>query len=111
MFLRELRGLKSLASPAWLILGDFNLIYRDEDKSNDRLNRRMMLRFRRALNHLEVKEINLLGRKFTWSNGQDSPTMTRIDRIFITPEFENIYTDPVIIHFRSLPPATTPPAW
>lgn len=96
MFIRELRALKNIATPAWLIIGDFNLIYRDEDKSNDRLNRRMMLRFRRALNHLEVKEISLIGQKFTWSNGQNNPTMARIDRMFSTPGFESIYKDPVI---------------
>jgi hypothetical protein len=36
---------------------DFNLIYKDEDKNNNRLNRRLILRFRHALNHLAVKEI------------------------------------------------------
>lgn len=80
----------------WLLLGDFNLIYKDEDKSNDRLNRGLMNRFRRALNHLQVKELVLMGRKFTWSNGQDNPTMTRIDRAFITTEFEQIYKEPIV---------------
>lgn len=95
IFIRELRQLKAAALPAWL-LGDFNLIYREEDKNNARLNRRQMLRFRRALNHLEVKEINLVGRKFTWSNGQMNPTLTRIDRIFSTVPWEEIYADPTI---------------
>jgi hypothetical protein len=47
------------------LLGDLNLIYKAQDKSNGRLNRGMMLRFRKALDHLGVKEINLVGRKFT----------------------------------------------
>jgi hypothetical protein len=41
-------------------------------------------RFRRALDHLEVKEIDLVGKKFTWSNNQASPTLTRIDIAFYT---------------------------
>jgi hypothetical protein len=43
----------------------------------------MMLRFRKALNHLEVKEIPLRGRKYTWSNNQNLLTMTKIDRAFM----------------------------
>lgn len=82
-FIRELRHLKQQVTPQWLLLGDFNLIYKDQDKNRGRLNRRLMLKFRRALNHLlEVKEVELTGRKFTWSNQQESPNVTRIDRVF-----------------------------
>jgi hypothetical protein len=52
MFIRELRGLKQGALDKWLILGDFNLIYKEQDKNNSRLNRRLMSWFRRALNFL-----------------------------------------------------------
>jgi hypothetical protein len=45
MFLREIKRVKGLALPQWLLFGDFNLIYRDQDKNNDRLNRRLMTRF------------------------------------------------------------------
>jgi hypothetical protein len=34
-----------MASTKWLVLGDFNVIYKDHDKNNGRLNRRLMLRF------------------------------------------------------------------
>jgi exonuclease III len=65
MFIRELKHLKPIISSAWLVMGDFNLIYQAEDKNNGRLNRRLMLRFRQALNHMEIKEIQVVGRKFT----------------------------------------------
>jgi endonuclease/exonuclease/phosphatase family metal-dependent hydrolase len=81
--------------PKWLILGDFNLIYKAQDKSSDRPNHRLMLKFRRALNHLEVKEIDLIGRKFTCTSSQQSPTMTRIDRAFATAEWEESYVHPI----------------
>jgi hypothetical protein len=61
------------------------LIYQDQDKNNGNLNRRMMARFRRTLNKLEVKEIDLVGKQFTWSNNQVQPTLSRIDRCFYTP--------------------------
>jgi hypothetical protein len=96
MFIRELKRLKPSALPKWLILGDFNLIYKEEDKSSDMLNRRLMLRFRRTLNHLEVKEVQLVGRKYTWSNLQQMPTMTHIDRAFCTPDWEETFTNPLL---------------
>lgn len=96
MFLRELKQLKALALPRWLIIGDFNLIYKEQDKSNGNLNRRLMSRFPRTLNHLEVMEVPLLGRKFTWSNLQNNPTLTRIDRAFCTPAWENHLPNPVL---------------
>jgi hypothetical protein len=84
LFIRELRQLKHGALNNWLIMGDFNLILRVQDKNNQRINRPMLNRFRRALDHLEVKEIDLVGKKFTWSNNQASPTLTRIDIAFYT---------------------------
>lgn len=61
MFLQHLRQLKNTVKSAWLVLGNFNLIYQESDKNNGRVDRRMMLKFRRALNHMEVKEIPLQG--------------------------------------------------
>jgi hypothetical protein len=96
MFIRELRLLKQATPLDWVIMGDFNLIYNSKDKSNDRLDQRMMTRFRRALNFLELKEIQLVGRKYTWSNQQDTPTMSRIDRAFCTTQWEEIYNNSIL---------------
>jgi exonuclease III len=41
-FLAELRLLRSSRPSPWALCGDFNLIYRDEDKNHANLNRRMM---------------------------------------------------------------------
>jgi hypothetical protein len=75
MFIRELRRLKNSVKPQWLLIGDFNLIYKSQDKNNGRLNTDLMLKFRRALNHLEVKEVDLIGKKFTWTNNQVPPIL------------------------------------
>jgi hypothetical protein len=67
---------------AWLICGDFNLVYKAENKSNGRLNRCLMGKFRRLLQDLELSELHLHGRLYTWSNEQLHPTLERIDRKF-----------------------------
>lgn len=87
-FIEELKIVKRLVTQKWLVVGDFNLIYKIEDKNNSRINRRLMGKFRQAIEDLELKELNLHGRKYTWSNGQENPTMSRIDRIFCTVPWE-----------------------
>jgi hypothetical protein len=48
-FLQELRSIHADRGGPWLMCGDFILIYKAEDKSNDRLNRRLMSTFRCCL--------------------------------------------------------------
>lgn len=67
------------------------MIYRDEDKNNGNLNRRMMGRFRCFLNDCELKEIYLHGRRYTWSNERDTPTLVRLDRVFTTLAWEEMF--------------------
>jgi hypothetical protein len=92
---------------AWLFLGDFNLICSNQDKNNGNIDRCMISHFRRALNHMVVKEIPFTGKKFPWSNDRNSPTMTRIDHAFCTVQWEESHMDPIMhplfISFRPLP--------
>ncbi|XP_066320066.1 uncharacterized protein [Miscanthus floridulus] len=90
-FLQELRSISPPEHNRWLILGDFNLIYQAEDKNNSNLNRRLMGSFKASIDYLHLKEIKLNGRCFTWSNEQDNPTLTWIDRVLCTPEWELIF--------------------
>jgi hypothetical protein len=39
VFLEELRELHQICMGAWLLMGDFNMVYHSEDKNNDWLNR------------------------------------------------------------------------
>ena len=74
--------MRTLCLPAWLVLGDFNLILNAQEKNNARLNLPMINRFRSTVDNLELARIDLRGRKYTWCNDQQSPTMTRIDHFF-----------------------------
>lgn len=81
-FLQEMISSKPPAGTPWLITGDFNLIYKASDKNNLNLNRRLMGKFRAALDDCELMEICLQNRKFTWSNERENPTLVRLDRAF-----------------------------
>lgn len=87
-FLEELKQTKNTVNQKWMILGDFNLIVQDSNKNNNNLNRGMMQSFRAALNTLEVIEIKLNGSRYTWSSETEIPTLTKIDRVFCSHEWE-----------------------
>jgi hypothetical protein len=78
LFLQELRNIRALCNGPWLLGGDFNLIYQAADKNNANIDRAMMGRFRRFLDNNDLKEIPLLGCKYTWSNERRSPTLVRL---------------------------------
>lgn len=96
LFLQELRNIHAQCNGPWLVAGDFTLIYQAADKNNTNLYRAMMGRFRCFLDDMEVKEIPLFGRKYTWSNERRSPTLVRLDRAFCCVEWECIFPDSVL---------------
>lgn len=82
-----------------MLCGDFNLIYKAEDKNDSNLNRRMMGKFRRLLNDLALKEVYLNGRRYTWSNEQSPPTLVHLDRVLCTSDWEEAHGE---CHLRCL---------
>lgn len=86
-FLQELRDARTACTGPWIVAGDFNLIYLNSDKNNARLHRGQMRMFRSFIDALQLQEIVLEGRSYTWSNGRDSPTLERLDRIFMSVEW------------------------
>jgi len=93
LFLDELRSIRTACSDQWMVCGDFNLIYKAEDKNNSRLNRRMMGCFRRFIDEAELMELHLNGRLFTWSSERDAPTLERIDRVFTSEDWSIQFPD------------------
>jgi len=92
LFLQELRDVRAACQGPWIVLGDYSLIYKDEDKNNGNLNQALMGRFHRFINDLGLKELPLHGQKFTWSNQQDSLTLVRLDRVFCSVDWEHLFT-------------------
>ena len=88
IFLEELTARRQLCPGPWIVIGDFNMILYAQDKSNARLDRRMMIRFKRFVNDNALKEIFLHGRRFTWSSEPEVPTLTKIGRPFVSIDWE-----------------------
>ena len=64
-FLSEIAGAAPPADEPWMINGDFNMIYQARDKSNSNINRRMIGKFRRAIDLAGLKEVKCKNRRFT----------------------------------------------
>ena len=90
-FIQELRDVRDLHAGSWTVVGDFNLLVNLEDKNRVTFNRRMMARFHAFLNRMELKELYPNGRRYTWSNERRNPTMEKIDHIFVTNSWEDIF--------------------
>jgi hypothetical protein len=95
-FLNELREVRGQCDGSWMLAGDFNMIYSAEDKNNDNLNKRSMGRFRWLVNDLELKEIPLLDRRYTWSNEREAPTLIKLDRVLCTAGWEAVYLEAIL---------------
>lgn len=90
-FMQELCDLKQHMEARWLILGDFNLILRAEDKNNQRVDIRMLNRFKTTVDSLQLIPLDLHGRRFTWCSVQQQPTMTRIDHCMASTEWLELF--------------------
>lgn len=102
-FLQELRDIRTMISVPWLILGDFNQIWRAQDKNFCRLNRQLMSTFNSVVEDLELREVHLNGCAFTWTSARERPTLEKINKVFVSSNWEILFPD----NFLQAVPSTT----
>jgi hypothetical protein len=66
-----------------MISGDFNIIRYAHEKNNSNFWMAEAEAFNDCINDLCLLEAPLLDRSFTWSNKRSTPTLERLDRVFI----------------------------
>lgn len=66
------------------------MIRRVREKSKGSINKSVMRQFNQTIDALQLLELDLIGKNFTWSNEQDNPTMSRIDRFFATIDWHDL---------------------
>jgi endonuclease/exonuclease/phosphatase family metal-dependent hydrolase len=72
-----------------LLAGDFNILRKPEDKSNDNFNPRWPFIFNAIIENLNLREIALSGRQFTWASRRQTPTYEKLDRVLASVEWEH----------------------
>jgi hypothetical protein len=83
-----------------IVGGDFNIIRRREEKNKDSFNEQWPFIFNAIIESLDLREIALSGRQFTWANCRKSPTYEKLDRILSSVEWEQKFP---LVTVRALP--------
>lgn len=87
-FLDELHQVMGAWHGPTMIGGDFNLVRFCSDKNNRNINHRWADSFNEWINQWNLMELSPGNRLFTWANNQENLIMARIDRIFVTTDWD-----------------------
>jgi hypothetical protein len=77
----------------WIIVGDFNLIRRSENRNKPGRDYNLMVAFNEAINKLGIIEVPVSGQAFIWSNHQQNPLLERLDWLFISQPWSLEFPD------------------
>lgn len=91
LFLEELGAIRGQCQGPWAVIGDLNLILDEADKNNTRINQRTMQRFRRTVATLQLLDIHLHSRQYTWSNERAQLTLVKLDRVLTSIDWEELF--------------------
>lgn len=83
----SLLNLKPLFTDPWCIGGDFNEVRNPDERQGCISRNNGMIDFNNFIEDMELVDLSMLGRKFTWSNYQDGEKWSRLDRILVHKEW------------------------
>ncbi|KAL9689681.1 hypothetical protein QQ045_010070 [Rhodiola kirilowii] len=84
----SLLALKSSFEGEWIIGGDFNYVLSEEERSQTLFNVKDALLFQEFIQAMDVLDLPLKGRRFTWGNKKGA---CRLDRFLISPEVLSVW--------------------
>jgi hypothetical protein len=87
-FLSELVRMCSQENLPLIVDGDYNILRHSSEKNNTNYDARWPFLFNVIIDGLNLRELEMSGRKFTWANNLASPTFEKLDRIVVTTEWE-----------------------
>jgi hypothetical protein len=88
-FLCELVNLAKDNPYPILIGGDFNLLKFRHQKSRGRFDDHWPFLFNAVINSLDLREVTMVGRQFTWANTLPEPTFEKLDRVLMDANWES----------------------
>jgi hypothetical protein len=87
-FFTELVHMMSHARLPILMGEDFNILRHVHEKNKDNFEGRWSFLFNCVIDGLNLHELEMSGRRFTWANSLPNPTYEKIDKILISTEWE-----------------------
>jgi exonuclease III len=95
-FLTELSAFCSRNKEPILIGGDFNIIRYAKERNKPGGIQRYSDTFNALINFHELRELEMSGGLFAWSNNQDNPTSEKLDRILIFKSWEDVFPNTLV---------------
>lgn len=90
--LREtLCNLRSHFTSPWCLGGDLNEVRNSEERQGCSNRDRGMRDLNKFIDDMELMDLQLLGRSFTWSNSQDEEKWSKIDRFILHLEWLDVF--------------------
>lgn len=108
LFIDWMKNIQMPDEVDWIILGDFNLIRKPEDRNKPGGSMTEMHMFNEAISLLGLNEIVLQGRKYTWSNMQPSPLLEKLDWFFTSASWNLTYPNTSAKALDMMPSDHTP---
>lgn len=75
---------RSINDLPWILLGDFNLLRSPSKTTGEFRSIHHTILWNNMIQELQLNEVPLLGRLFTYSNKRPSPTLSKLDRILLS---------------------------
>jgi hypothetical protein len=91
-FLTELVQACRKVSLPLLVGGDFNIIRSPSEKNNDNYDNQWPFLFNAIIDGLNLRDMDMSGRKFTWANSKSVPTYEKLDRVLASTEWEQKFS-------------------
>jgi exonuclease III len=90
-FLAELSLFCNCVDCPFIVGGDFNILRSVLDKNKPTVLPHCSDVFNSIIHTLSLREIQMTGGKYTWSNKRKNPTLEKLDRILMSPEWEMLF--------------------
>lgn len=91
-FIEVIRGIASLVQHSWIIGGDFNLVRWLIHRFENQRSFRLIEMSNDLIRDLQLVDVPLSNRQFTWCNNRPEPTHSKLDRILISPDISLQFT-------------------
>ena len=103
-------GIQQLWEVPWCYIGDFNIVRFSSKRLGESGLTSAMENFSEFIEELSLLDLPVEGGSYTWSSSSDQPLMSRIDRVLVSHDWEDHYSDviqrvlpcPILDHFPIL---------
>jgi hypothetical protein len=89
-FLQEKRIISCMHDLPWNLMEDFNILRDVNDTTSANPNFHFMVDFNQLITDLQLQDLPLNGRAYTWSNKRPQPSFSKLDWVLLPQHWANL---------------------